>query len=221
MAEIEYGSVPGIMAFIRSTSTGTVADDEKTRINQLHVLVRHLIESQTGAVFGKADPVQREVYGQGDAFLHLCPGVRSITGILEGPTTWSGTTWTDGTAVASTAYRLERYTDRWLDEDAASADRVYRQLRRTSGSWFGLYAITAVWEDQYATVPDDIHYVADRMAAEIFKSEKASPHGLSGPSGREVPVRNALSIPEIRERLEAYRVHGHVPPRWGGDDARA
>lgn len=201
-----YGSEDAIKGLVRADPTTVLDSDETARITALRALVSRYIEDATGATFGESGPppATRELWGQGDAALELTVGLRSVSEIRENPTTWDGTAWSGGQVLAVTAYRLR---DRFDQHPSAAVEQpVYREVRRVAGVWFGLYVITGVWEDRYPSVPDDLTYAANRMAAELYRAEKASPHGTLGIDGAQVAIRNALKIPELAAVIESYRV---------------
>jgi hypothetical protein len=59
-------------------------------------------------------------------------------------------------------------------------------------------------------VPDDITYLANFLAAEIFKKQPMSPAGAVGPDGAVVPLRNAFMEPEVKKIINKWRVGPRV-----------
>lgn len=199
-----YGTLDGIKQLVRSAPAMAFSVDEEARLTSLQKVASLYIENTTAAVFTVTPAAeQREIYGQGDSLLRLCAGIRSITGVLESPDTYDGTVWSGGTAISAAAYRLQGRVDQRFT--GSTQDYLYYDLRRVAGQWLGRYAITGVWQDQYPAVPDDITYWAQRLASELYKQEKASPHGTLGTGdGTQIAIRNALKIPELLAIQEKY-----------------
>jgi hypothetical protein len=192
-----YGSVAAIEQLLRSVTNGTFSTDEVARITDARAMVSAVIESKTGAVFG-VSPAPTEtivVDGEGGSLLFLPKGIRTVTSLAEHPD-WNGTGWVNGTLLATTAFRAS----------GKVANGAYRQLIRTDGGWFGPYVVVGVWEDQVPTVPDEITYAVNFISAEIFKAQSASPHGLMGPEGALVPIRDAFKAPEVLETIQRWSV---------------
>lgn len=198
-----YGSVEGVQALLRSGDDATFSDDEDDRITALQGVASLAVERETGAIFYTTegvDPpeppsVAREQDGDGTPRLYLDLGVRSVASIVEFPA-WVSGAWTGGMQLTTSQFRLT----------AQVANGAYRVIERMDGAWSGTVLVTGVWEDSYTSVPADIDYATNRIAAEIFKSEQASPHGLMGPEGAMVPVRKAMQIEEVRKIIDFYRV---------------
>lgn len=192
-----YGSAASVQEILRTNDIATFSDDETARIAALLPVVSLAIEQITGATFNAAavPATARDQEGDGLPRLYLDMGLRSVTTVMENPT-WGAGAWSGGTALTSSQYRLT----------GQRANGAYRILERMDGVWSGPVVITGVWEDTYPTVPDDITYIANFVAAELFKAQQASPHGLMGPEGSAVPIRNALAIPEVKRTLDFYRV---------------
>lgn len=199
-----YGTDAAIKELLRPTTGTAFSADESARLVNLRKWVSLAIEDRTASIFGDSTTEIVEIDGDGDSVLFLPKGLRSVTSIQENPTTWSGSAWSGGTTLATTDYRLSGRVEP-RTADAASA-AFYRKLLRVNGSWSGLYVVTGVWQDRYPTVPDDITYVANRVAAEVYKGENASPHGLVGPDLAMVPIRKAMEIDEIKRTLDKYTV---------------
>lgn len=192
-----YGSSEAVLEILRTNDAAEFSSDETARIGDLLLVVSLTIEQITGATFS-ADaitPTTRDQEGDGLPRLYLDMGLRSVTTIKEG-VTWSAGQWGGGTTLTTSQYRLT----------GQRANGAYRVLERMDGIWYGPVVITGTWEDTYPTVPDDITYVANFVTAELFKAQQASPHGLMGPEGSAVPIRNALAIPEVKRTLDHYRV---------------
>lgn len=198
-----YGSAARVKDLLSNAGEDFTADQE-ARIAQLLEVVSRVIEEKTGAIFGDATAETVEEVAEGGRVLYLSKGLRSVTSVVENPTTWSGTAWSGGTTLAATDYRLSgRHSKRSSD---ATVTTCYRTIERIGGAWSGRYIITGVWEDRLATVPDDVDYLASYLAAEIFKKQKASPAGFVGPDNAVVPVRNTLNEPEVKAILDRWRV---------------
>lgn len=198
-----YGSIAGIKQLLRSDAGAVFSADEDARIAVLQEVASLAVERETGAVFYTTEGVDppeppvvvREQVGGGSRLLYLDQAVRSVTVITEGPE-WVSGAWTGGTPLTTSQYRLS----------ARIANGAYRVIERMDGYWVGTVLVSGVWEESYAEVPADIDYATNRIAAEIFKSEQASPHGLMGPEGAMVPVRKAMQIEEVRRIIDAHRV---------------
>jgi hypothetical protein len=194
-----YGSIEAIKRILQTNPNGggEFSADEVLRMVELQKAVSAGIEGRTGVVFGE-DPAPAEtieVDGEGGSTLFLPKGIRTVTSITEGPD-WSGSAWINGSLLASGTYRL----------NAKVSNGAYRQLIRTDGRWFGRYVIVGVWEDQAPDVPDDITYAANFVSAEIFKAQSASPHGLMGPEGALVPIRDPWKASEVQEALCRWQI---------------
>ena len=192
-----YGSAADVKELLRTNTGATFSADEAARIDDLLPVVSLAIEQITGATFnsGAVTATARDQEGDGTSRLYLDMGLRSGTTITE-DVTWDAGAWTNGTALTSSQYRLT----------GQRANGAYRILERMDGSWNGPIVITGVWEDTYTSVPADITYIANFVTAELFKAQQASPHGLLGPEGAMVPIRNALAAPEVKLKLDYYRV---------------
>lgn len=200
-----YGSIPAVQDLLSSDGTTEAwSESQQSRMLALLETIGGLIEEATGCRFGSETPETIEVNGQGDDTLFLDKGIRSVSSIVENPTTWTGSAWTGGTAFATTDYRLSGKEVQRIDGDTDST--VYHKLLRVDGVWSGLYVITGVWEDRVANVPDDIHYLANYVAAEVFKVQKASPAGFVGPDGAVVPVRDVFRSSEFRRIIDRWAV---------------
>lgn len=195
-----YGSTAAVKQILQATEGDAWDASTDARLVELQKLASAIIEQETGAVFlaiPAAPTAETVVVDAGNATgtLYLPKGVKTVSGIVENPT-WDGTAWTEGTAVTTPYYRLA----------GRSLTGVYRTILGVGRSWLGSYAITGVWEDQVAGVPDDITAVANKIIAELFKKEKASPAGFTGLDGAVVPIRNVLKEPEVVAVLDANRV---------------
>jgi len=192
-----YGTAEAVKQLLRTNDAAEFSADEEARITALLPVVSLAIEQITGATFHATAPAAtaRDQEGDGTSRLYLDMGLRSVTTIKE-DVTWSAGTWFGGTTLTTSQYRLS----------GLRSTGGYRILDRMDGAWSGPVVITGVWEDTYVSVPDDITYIANFVAAEIFKGQQASPHGLMGPEGSMVPIRNALAAPEVRLKLDHYRV---------------
>jgi hypothetical protein len=194
-----YGSVAGIKRLLQTNPDGggSFSTDEEDRITELQAAVSALIESKTGMVFGTNPATSEtiEVEGERSSTLFLPKGIRTVTSITEGPD-WSGSAWVNGSLMASDTYRL----------NAKVNNGAYRQLIRLNGWWGGRYVIVGVWEDQVPSVPDEITYVANFVSAEIFKGQSASPHGLMGPEGAMVPIRDPWKATEVKDALCRWQI---------------
>lgn len=199
-----YGSAASVKELL-GPDGGTWTAEQNNRITALLSLVSREIEHDTGAVFGSSASETREVRGQGDETLFLDKGIRSVTSIVENPTTWTGSAWTGGTTLAATAWRFGPRSVRNLDSAGTQAT-CYRSLLRVDGSWGGLYVVTGVWEDRVSAVPDEITSIANHVTALLFKTQIASPSASIGPDGSVVPIRNAFREPEVRRALDTWRV---------------
>jgi hypothetical protein len=196
-----YGSAAAVERLLQSADADTLTTDELARVNELLPVVSAVIEKKTGAVFGSNTPETVLVSAEPGNVLFLPKGIRTITSIAEGPT-WNGTAWTGGTALATTSYYVR----------ALASSGAYRQIVRTDGGWFGDYAITGVWEDRFATVPDDITYAANYAAAEIYKKQKAAPGRFASAAGVTVLFRpDPFADKEIVEIIDRWHVG---PASW-------
>lgn len=192
-----YGSAEAVTALLRTNDAAEFSDDETARIAALLPVVSLAIEQITGATFHgeTVTATTRDQEGDGLPKLYLDMGLRSLTLVKEN-VTWGAGAWGGGTILTTSQYRLT----------GQRSNGAYRVLERMDGTWYGPVVMTGVWEDTYTSVPDDITYIANFVAAEIFKGQQASPHGLVGPEGSMVPIRNALAAPEVKLKLDHYRV---------------
>lgn len=194
-----YATDAGVKQLLRTSDDQTFGTDETARITALLPVASLAIDHATGATFASSSPsaTARDVEGEGGRLLFLPTGVRTVSSVVEAPA-WDGSAWTGGVTLTASQYRLTSQV----------ANGAYRTLTRTDGGWScGLrYVVTAVWEDTYDTIPADITYIANFVAAEIFKAQQASPSGLLGPEGALVPIRKALEIDEVKKVIAFYRV---------------
>lgn len=195
-----YGSTAGVKDLLASQGTNDWSEPELARINALLPTVSALIESDTGATFGEAEPETLAIESLGyGSLLYLPKGLRSLTGVTESPE-WESGAWGGGTVLTNSQYRLASRT----------IDGVYRTLLRVDSGWAGTYLVTGLWEDTSAEIPPEIDYLANYLAAEIFKKQKASPAGFVGPDGVAVAVRNTFIEPEVKRILDLHRVNRSV-----------
>ena len=199
----DYGSATAVKQMLGPDATVYSADDD-ARIAALLKMASRTVEQETGAVFGDGATAVREVWGEGGETLALPVGIRSVTSIVEGPTTWTGSAWTGGSALATADWRFGRGVVRQVSGSASTT--AYRTLLRVGGAWSGLYVVTGLWGDRLATVPDAITYAVNVMAKEQFKREMASPAGEIGPDGSVLPLRDWLREPAVRSAVAAWRV---------------
>jgi hypothetical protein len=159
-----------------------------------------LIEQETGATFGGAEDATVDVEQYGGHLLFLPKGLRSLTSITADPE-WIDGAWSGGTVLETGQYRLPMM----------STNGLVRTIRRVGdvfgNAWYGTYLVMGRWGDQADTVPDDIHYLANFISAEIFKKQQASPAGFVGPDGAVVPIRNVFKEPEVQKILDRHRVN--------------
>lgn len=198
-----YGTAARVKDLLGNEGEDFTADQE-SRIGQLLEVMSRVIEERTGAIFGDATAETVEETADGGSILYLSKGLRSVTSIVENPTTWSGTAWNGGTTLTTADYRLSGKLNKRATDGAFAT--CYRTIERINGGWSGRYVITGVWEDRFATVPVDIDYLASYLAAEVFKKQKASPAGFVGPDNAVVPVRNTLNEPEVKAILNRWSV---------------
>lgn len=194
-----YGSTAGIKALLENQDSEW-PESQESRLLDLLKVTSILIEQETGAVFGDAQDVTVVVEQYGGHLLFLPKGLLSLTSITADPV-WSLSGWTDGEVLTADLYRLPM----------PSPNGVVRAIQMVgnwlSNAWYGTYLVTGRWEDQSETVPDDIHYLANYISAEIFKKQQASPAGFTGPDGSTVPIRNVFKEPEVQKILDRYRVN--------------
>lgn len=196
-----YGSTAGVQDLLAPQGTNDWSEPELARIGSLLATVSALIESDTGATFGEAESetLAVETLGTGP-LLYLPKGLRSLTSVTQSPE-WASGAWTGGTVLTTDEYRLASRT----------VDGVYRTLLRVGGGWWaGTYLVAGMWEDTSEDVPEEIHYLANYLSAEIFKKQKASPAGFVGPDGATVAVRNTFTEPEVKRILDRHRVNNSV-----------
>jgi hypothetical protein len=189
-----YGSAEGVRRLVQATEGDDFGTDMQQRMDELLPVVSALIEYETGAVFAASPTAVARVIEDApySGVLYLPVGLYSVT---AGPT-WDGAAWTGGTVLSSADYRLA----------GRNRDGIYRTIQGLTWPWSGAYVITGVWEDQVASVPPEIDYVANYAAAEIFKKQNASPAGFAGPDGSVVLFRDVFRETEVRKILEKHRV---------------
>ncbi len=192
-----YGDVAAIkQMLVKSGTTWDAADD--ARLNRLNDAVSLLLEDKIGRAFGtgpKLETVIVEAPGVSD-ILVLPKPIRSVSAITIAPT-WSGTAFTGGEVVLTTAYRL-RYVD---------VDGLAWAVQALNGTyWSGPVLVTGYWadSDDDFLVPADIQYAANYLVAELFKAENAGPAGFSGPDGNVVPVRNPWKAEMVKAVIAKY-----------------
>lgn len=196
-----YGSTAGVQDLLTSQGANDWSEPELARIQSLLATVSALIESDTGATFGEADPetLAVETLGAGP-LLYLPKGLRSLTSVTASPE-WVSGAWTGGALLTTDEYRLASRT----------IDGLYRTILRVGGGWWGgTYLVAGMWEDTSEDVPEEIHYLANYLSAEIFKKQKASPAGFVGPDGASAPIRNTFTEPEVKRILDRHRVNNSV-----------
>jgi hypothetical protein len=195
------GSVDGVKMLLQATEGDNWPPDALVRMNVALRLAGSAIEEKTGATFyldpDDAQPEARLIDGipvGGKLFLPV--GVYSVDSIVANPLTWDGTVWTNGTTLTADQWRLAHQ----------ARSGVYRVIVGVDYAFGGDYVITGVWEDQVAGIPDDLHDLTNYIAAELFKKQKASPAGFTGPDQATVPLRDVFKETEVKTTIEKYRV---------------
>ena len=196
-----YGSTAGIKDLLSASgSSETWSEPELARMSALLATVSALIERDTGATFGEAQAETLAVESLTcGPLLYLPKGLRSLTGVTDSPE-WVSGAWSGGTVLTASEYRLSSRT----------IDGLYRTLYRVDGAWNGTYLVAGFWEDTSENIPEEIHYLANYLSAEIYKKQKASPAGFVGPDGVAVAVRNTFNEPEVKRILDMHRVNNSV-----------
>jgi hypothetical protein len=124
--------------------------------------------------------------------------VLAVTAIDEGGT-WNGTTWDDGTALAVADYRL------------AGGDAVagYRRIERLSGlGWAGPVRIAGTWINAAWTSPPAIVVEAlNFLVAHHYREDAASPGGLVGGDGLQMPARNPWAYERVKAAIRTYGIY--------------
>lgn len=203
-----YGSVDGIKRLLRSVDGSVFGADAEARIAILRSVASSWLEHEIGRTFGAGGggsqtlTVSTNPDAAGLYTLLLLPkGARSITQVVERPT-WNGSAWTGGLALAGNVWRLD------LIQQTGEA----LALRRIDGiGWYGTYRVAGTWEDAGAsvdgsgTVPAEIDYAANYVAAELFKKEQASPAGQIGPDGAILPLRDVLQDPLVQAIVTKWK----------------
>jgi hypothetical protein len=191
-----YGSVEGIKRLVQATEGDEFDPTQEARMAELLPVVSALIESETGAVFAASPTPQARVIESAPlgTTLYLPVGLLSVESIVAAPD-WDGMEWVGGAVLEPETYRLAGQT----------LQGVYRTILGVNLSWYGRYVITGVWENQVGTVPPEITYLANYLASELYKKQKASPAGFMGPDG-PVPIRDAFKESDVRKILERHRV---------------
>lgn len=192
------GSVEGVKRLVQSVDGDDFTGDQETRLEEVLAAVSSLIETRIGITYGTTPltVTSRLVRSLGVTDeLWLPEPIVDLDSIVLAEE-WTGTTWIGTTALAATYY-LAR-----ADEYGRA-----RAVRTVPGyAWSGDYLVTGTWASTQldTLIPDDLMYVANYVAAEIYKKQSASPAGYAGPDGRVVLFRNALKEPEIVELLDKH-----------------
>jgi hypothetical protein len=190
-----YGSTAAVKDLLSSSGTQDFSEPQEARMTALLPVVSRMIEHTTGAVFGDDTAETVDVDADGGRVLYLPKGIRSVTSVKTEPI-WLSGAWTGGTTLSTSDYRLTHQV----------SNGAYRAIAHMTGGWFGTVLVAGVWEDRVATVPEDITYLANYIAAELFKKQPMSPAGFVGPDGTAVSLRDAFKETEVRTIIERHRV---------------
>lgn len=194
------GSTSAVKDALRATEGDEWPAWTDAALSRYQQWVSALIEAETGATYygtiTDIVPVARAIEDvpAGDT-LYLPLGLRSVTSIVSAPD-WDGSAWSGGTTLLTSDYRL----------GGLARSGVYRIVRGLSYAWGGTAVITGIWEDQIAPVPADIDALATYVMAELYKKQKASPAGFSGPDGATVPIRDVFKESEVKKTIAANRI---------------
>lgn len=194
-----YGDAAKIKKLIGPKDDTPFAAGDSERIEDLRKTVSLEVEHLTGAVFNEPNTSKtKTVRGDGTANLWLPSGTRSVTSITENPT-WDGTSWTGGQAIAASKYLLEGLRD----------SGAYGRLERYDGIWLNRvrYVIVGTWEESWPTIPDDIHYVVNYVAAFVWMKQRSGLTGQIGPDGAVLSIRDTLRETEIATILRFYQLN--------------
>lgn len=197
----DLGSTAGVRTYLQATEGDAFQPADLARMDASLRMVSSVLEEKTGAAFyldpADVEPTVKVVEGVPvGTTLYLPLGLSSVAGIVANPLTWNGTAWSNGTTLTASQYRLA----------GLSRSGVYRTLLGVDYAWGGRYVITGVWEDQVAGVPDDLNDLANWLAAEFYKEQKASPAGFTGPDGATVPIRDVWKTDKVKTLIDKYRV---------------
>jgi len=194
-----YGSVEGVLQILASGEDDTFAENDQARIGALLRVVSLIIEEKTGVVFSDSPDAATMVVPVPwpTPVLWLPQPAVSITSVTADQD-WTGTAWSGGTLVAPMSYRLAGPTSLG----------TFRTLLRQDGvAWYGTYQIIGVWGATVDGVPPQIDAIANKITADLFRKDNASPAGFTGPDGATVPIRNAFKEPEVVAVLEHFNVN--------------
>ena len=195
------GSTDGVKILLQATEGDSWPPDATARMEVARRLASSAIEEMTGATFhldpDDVEPTTKVIEGvPAGRTLYLPVGVYSVTGIVANPLIWDGSAWSNGMALAPSQYRLA----------GLGRSGVYRTILGVDHAFGGRYVVTGVWEDQVAGIPEDLHDLANYVAAELWKKQKASPAGFTGPDGATVPIRDVFQEPDVKTIIEKHRV---------------
>ena len=199
-----YGSQAAVLALLKGASTVTLPAEAGDRIDALLAVASALVEARTGRTFGTGTTAETVVVpapGVTDVLV-LPKGVRTVTSVTVGAS-WDGAGWVGGITLPAALWVpvWRQSTGEWL------------ALARADGAhWAGPVVIAGTWEDTDAdaTVPDEITYVVNYLAAEGYKREQASANGVIGPDGAAVPIRDAWKDPWVKGVLDTWTVSAAV-----------
>jgi hypothetical protein len=174
-------------------SEGNPDDAAKiAHVEQLELGRAAWLDGQLGYAFGTAAAeTTRTIYLNGivrPVVLLPEPGLRSISAITV-----------DGTAVASTAYRLTYVRPNGI------ARGLYRS---DGGGWYGDVTITGVWGDAAGgvTVPADVVDAMTRLVIQEVRREELGPVDQAGPDGMIARPRNPYADPMVDDVVRRYRL---------------
>lgn len=174
------------------------------RISAMNEVVSALVEETTGRAWITTAPVAstKRVYpvGGSSSILVLPVPAVSISAITVDQND-EGSVLSGGTALDSTAWAVAYRNDR---------GEITALRMSPSGYWVGyaVLTITGIWADTVQTVPADIAWAVNYIAAERLKQEQASPAGFLGPDGTVTPIRNPWNDPQVKAIIARHTLTG-------------
>jgi hypothetical protein len=208
-----YGSVEAVRRLLRPVVGAATNPDAEARIAAIRLAVGAYIEEKTGRTFGGGPaaatsvivvaPV-RYIYDEPVIYstrLFLPAPIRTITEVAYEPE-YDGTAWSGGTIIDPSEYVPSLVA---MDGTALALESV------AGDGWSGRYLVTGTWasEDEDDDIPSDLAYIADYLAAEVFKGEQTSAAAVAGADGAQLPMKNPYKNPLVVAILDKYRV-GHA-----------
>lgn len=193
---VAYGDTTTIAQMLEPDTPSGFSASLTARIDAQREVVSRLIDEKTGRSFGSVGTSETRTIrpgGSSDVLILPAPA-RSISAITVDCTDEGGVI-SGGTALTTAQWRVAL-----TDSDGT--------ITALSGTWDGITTVTGIWADSDTdtTVPDDITWLCNYVAAKTLAEENSSPSGFVGSDGSVTFPRNPWSHPQVKAILLKHRI---------------